>query len=181
MDIASPFSMLDRMRPDQAARHAGQVFATGVHAAAKQNADKLAEAAQARLAGAADRTGQGFAAVAAGVDRGGARHLAASDDTGQRIGSDGPRQRGGGDPVHNPLEAHATGRDLFDRLAERAAQPVGPRPAAADGASPHGRSASTAEMVVAAGLDGLDAFAHGPGARMAIGLAQATYNVSALL
>ena len=155
MDLASPFSLLNRLKPDEATLRAGRVLAAGVTGAVKQSVAPSADGATTR-AETVGRTGQEFEEIVAQTrPSSGRAHPSAA-------------------PVSDGI-AFAAGSADVDSHPPPAREPAGDRPPRDAEVTPGHRANAMAEMVVAAGFDGLDALALSPATRLASGLAQATY------
>lgn len=157
MDIASPFSMLDRMKPNPITLGASRLLAAGAAAAAKDGAARLAQIGTHSPVDIAGHTRPGFSEI-----------IARSDGGGQRPRFDSAA-------VANDPSARATGLELFDWRAPTSATPGTALTEPQARRRPADRADGMAEIVVAAGFDGLDALARSPTARLATGLAQTTY------
>lgn len=159
MEIASPLSMLDRMRPENVAQRATRVLSSGVAAASGQLHETVAEAAAARQPHPSSAPAPRFGDLAARDSRARPQRSHASD-TGPR-----PEAHRPAPPARPEAGAAATVRpaarlSVPDRAPSSSAAPI-----------------SRAEMVFSAGLDGLDLLATTQATRLASGLARAAYAV----
>jgi len=154
MNIASPLSVLERIKPDQVALGAGQILTAGRTAATQRGDESRSAIGAVRAADTSNSARPGFATT---------------------LGRGELPPHFHADTATAAPEARTTGQDLFEQQTQTAARLDAPLPSPAADALPPGLKESMAETVVAAGLDGLDALARGPVARLATGLAQATY------
>jgi len=159
MHSASPFSVLDRMKPGNAA--------TRMRAAAGTATGRASLRAGDRTAGAGPERSQAARAVRSGETTG---HRGGFSDTVTRSDRNDTGHLAPGAARAFPGEAPGVSRH---------APPGSHTPGGADANTRAGRAethdGSLAETVVAAGLSGLGALARTPAQRLALSLAQSTY------